>query len=394
MIRHITLIGGILLGASLARGDAYTATILYPLNVPQGISIQPEQVTADATVGYGPPGASTAHALIWSPTNGTVADINPTDLGNVAASQARGESGNQQVGNFAASSSQGTFTHAVLWSGTADSAVDLNPTQLGAFSSLARATDGTQQVGRGSFGTPTNLSAHALLWTGTAASAVDLNPTDFGNQIFSSVALGVGNGQQVGVYESISSPIHAVLWTGTAASAVDLHPSDPSLEFSEAVATSGNQQVGSARANGGNPEAFLWFGTAASAVNLNPTLLPGVDSSIAVGTNGLQQVGYGYDASASVHDDQALVWSGTADSVIDLHASLPSTGMWDFSDASTIDDAGNVFGVASGAFDGVTGYFAVEWSPVPEPSAVLFLTLLGAVSLSRRKWSRAKVSAS
>ncbi|HEX4053334.1 MAG TPA: PEP-CTERM sorting domain-containing protein [Tepidisphaeraceae bacterium] len=197
--------------------------------------------------------------------------------------------------------------------------------------------------------------------------------------------MGLNDGQEVGDYSSQTNPFHAVLWTGTASSAIDLHPSDPALEFSEATATSGNEQVGEASANGGSSQAFLWFGTAASAVNLNPTMLAGIDSSIAVATNGLQQVGSGFDGSATVDDDQALIWFGTADSVVDLQPALPSSGAWNFSDAYSIDAAGNVFGNANGTFGGITGYFAVEWSPVPEPSSPLVLALAGAITLSLRR---------
>jgi hypothetical protein len=223
-----------------------------------------------------------------------------------------------------------------------------------------------------------------LLWTGTAGSAVDLSPTGLGSPS-DSVALGVYGGQEVGDYSTPTTPLHAVLWTGTANSAIDLHPSDPTLEFSEAVATSGNQQVGAARASGAGNQAFLWFGTAASAVNLNPTTLPGIDSSIAVATNGLQQVGSGFADSSSVDDDQALIWSGTANSAIDLQPTLPSSGTWNFSDAYSIDSAGNVFGMANGSLDGITGNFAVEWFPVPEPSSTLLFAVVAPILFSGRR---------
>jgi hypothetical protein len=384
MIGRFVTIASILVAGSPAWGDTYIATILYSLAAPGGISIQPRQVTADGTVGYGPLGGSDpqSHALIWSPPDGAVTDLNPTDLGDVTFSQANGESGDQQVGTFGGSAT-GDFSHAVLWSSTAGSAVDLNPAQLGMYASLANGTDGIQQVGHGVFGTPTDHISHALLWTGTAASAVDLNPSQFGNNI-GSVAIGVSDGHEVGNYSSLTIPNHAVLWNGTADSAVDLEPLDPSLEFSNAVATCGNEQVGGARANGGASQAFLWFGTAASAVNLNPTTLVGINSSLAVATNGLQQVGSGYDGSADTDDDQALVWSGSADSVVDLQPTLPPDGTWNFSDADSIDAAGNIFGTASGTFDGLTGYFAVEWSSVPEPASILLL-LPGALLLLKRR---------
>jgi hypothetical protein len=384
-INRLTVLASIFLGGSIARGGSYTATILYNLEAPGGISIQPRQVTADGTIGFGPFNSSSIppHALLWSPPDGTATDLNPTGLGDAASSEARGAFGNQQVGSYGSDATAG-FSHAVLWSGTAASALDLNPTQLGMFASLANATDGNQQAGRGTVGTPMSSSAHAVLWTNTAASAVDLNPSQFGPNV-GSVALGLTDGQEVGEYHSPTIPTHAMLWTGTANSAIDLHPSDPTLKFSDAVATSGNQQVGVARANGGGDQAFLWFGSAASAVNLNPTTLPGIDSSFAVATNGLQQVGSGFTDSVTVNDDQALIWSGTANSAIDLQPTLPSSGTWNFSDAYSIDSAGNVFGAANGTMDGFTGYFAVEWSPVPEPSSTLLLAVTASALLNRRR---------
>ncbi len=267
-INRLTAFTSILLGGSIARAGSYTATILYSLEAPGGISIQPQQVTIDGTIGFGPFNSSSAppHALLWSPPSGALTDLNPTGLGDAASSEARGAFRNQQVGSYGSDATAG-FNHALLWSGTAASAVDLNPMQLGMFASLASATDGNQQVGRGTVGTPMSFNTHAVFWTGTAASAVDLNPSQFGPNV-GSVALGVKDGQQVGEYHSPTIPTHAMLWTGSADSAIDLHPSDPTLKFSDAVATSGNQQVGVARANGGADQAFLWFGTAASAINL------------------------------------------------------------------------------------------------------------------------------
>jgi hypothetical protein len=380
MINRFAIPAIIFFGGSLARGDNYMATILYPLMDPGGISIQPRQVTADGTVGNSP--SAPSHALLWSPPDGGVTDLNPTELGTGVSSEPFGEFGNQQVGLYGSTDTSG-YSHAVLWSGTAASAVDLNPAQLGMFASFAVGTDGTQQVGRGTFGTPSNFTFHALLWTGTAGSAVDLSPTGLGSPS-DSLAVGVYGGQEVGGYSTLTTPIHAVLWTGTAASAVDLHPLDPTLKYSDAIATSGSQQVGVARANGLNPEAFLWYGAAASAVNLNPTTLAGINASIADATNGIEQAGYGFDGSASVNDDQALVWSGSANSVVNLHAVLPATGTWNFSDAYGIDVGGNVFGTANGTFDGATGNFAVEWSAVPEPGAGVMVVIAGLVLAGKR----------
>jgi hypothetical protein len=162
---------------------------------------------------------------------------------------------------------------------------------------------------------------------------------------------------------------HAILWAGTAGSAVDLQPLDPTLGFSEAMGTSGNEQVGYAVRSGAPEQAFLWHGTAASAVDLNATGLPGMNGSAAYATNGSQEVGIG-SFPASTTASQALVWSGTADSAVDLQPFLPATGTWSYSEADSINAAGNIFGYAIGTYNGATSTFAVEWSPIPEPATV------------------------
>jgi hypothetical protein len=383
MLKQIVFLSLLLLRTPALYGDNYTSTILYSLTVSGGASTDLRQVTAGGTVGYSPSSGSVtpSHALLWSPLDGTLTDLNPTGLG-ATDSEAFGEFGNQQVGLFGGGTA-GSYSHAVLWSDTSASAIDLNPAQLGALDSYARATDGIHQVGRGTFGSVNTFTFHALLWTGTAVSAMDLNPTNLGTNV-ESLAFGVHGGQEVGAYESATQPIHAVLWEGTAGSAIDLHPLDPTLEFSDAYGTSGNQQVGVARGNGGNTEAFLWYGTAASAVNLNPTMLAGINSSIADATNGFQQVGYGFDASASVNDDQALVWSGSSNSAVDLQSALPPSGIWNFSQAYSVDSQGDVFGTANGTFNGVAGTFAVEWSAVPEPGSGIFLAAAASFLFLRR----------
>ena len=82
-------------------------------------------------------------------------------------------------------------------------------------------------------------------------------------------------------------------------------------------ATDGTNQVGmgSGSGTGGNDHALVWSGTANSAVDLHPTLLSGFTNSWAVGTGAGQQVGYAYGPGTFNH---AMLWTGTAVSAVDL----------------------------------------------------------------------------
>ena len=91
----------------------------------------------------------------------------------------------------------------------------------------------------------------------------------------------------------------------------DLQPSG--FAVSGGFGISGGQQVGYGYGNGNNEHALLWFGTASSVVDLHPSRLA---YSYCFGTSGSQQVGWGY--SGNPH---ALLWSGTAGSVVDLNPS-------------------------------------------------------------------------
>jgi probable HAF family extracellular repeat protein len=100
------------------------------------------------------------------------------------------------------------------------------------------------------------------------------------------------------------------------------------------------------------------------------------ESSYAYGTNGTQQVGYGWSWTTG---DHALLWNGTAASYVDLHQFLPAGFI--YSDAMGIDGYGNIVGYAQNS----SGYtHAILWEPVPEP-ATFFLLGLGAVMLRKRK---------
>ena len=103
--------------------------------------------------------------------------------------------------------------------------------------------------------------------------------------------------------------------------AIDLHPSSGFID-SRAVGVSGGQQVGEgfglvSEVGFNSSQALLWAGSAASVVNLHPR---GFTFSIPGGVSGGQQVGRGR-GPATGDRLHALLWAGSAESVIDLHPS-------------------------------------------------------------------------
>jgi hypothetical protein len=179
----------------------------------------------------------------------------------------------------------------------------------------------------------------AFLWT--SRSVVDLHPSGFR----SSLAYATDGAQQVGIGDLIAGNRHALLWSGSANSVVDLHPGSEEC-FSEAHGVSDGQQVGYVRC-GAAGRAALWTGSAESVIDLHPR---GFDTSQASAVAAGRQVGYGSTSrqfegygSTLVH---ALLWSGTADSVVDLHTFLPAG--FRNSLAHGIDASGNIIGQADG----------------------------------------------
>lgn len=98
--------------------------------------------------------------------------------------------------------------------------------------------------------------------------------------------------------------------------------------------------MGEGRLLTGNYHALLWSGSASSVVDLHPI---GFENSSATGISGGQQVGSG-NGSATGGEYHALLWSGNANSVVDLHSYLPVAYSW--SGAIDIDLSGVILGMA------------------------------------------------
>jgi hypothetical protein len=372
-----------------ALGGAYTATVLYPLQGPGNfvdtqLNGGPQSIIAGQAMGAAWPATfSPIHAILWTST-GTPIDLHPTNLSGLVDSQAGATDGVHQVGE--ADDASGN-SHAILWNSSPDSAIDLSPVNLnGIINSGAGSIAGNQQAGSG-WGAPVGglVNFHPLLWHGTAASAVDLSPTNL-TGITSSLIYATDGPQQVGQGKGTGTgnTWHAMLWSGTANSAVDLGASIGIDSF--AFAVRGNQQVGWDTV-GNSSGALLWKGTAQSVVSLTPTNLGSVNSAQALDTNGIQQVGlYGFlDGFTGMNVGHAVVWSGTADSAVDLHSFLPASGIWSNSAAGTIDASGIIYGNAYGSYQGMSGHFIVEWTPVPEPSAMALIALVSFGLVARRR---------
>jgi hypothetical protein len=276
-----------------ARADAqWTVINLQPAGVPGSLAygVQGGQQVGNAVVG------AETHATWWSGSAASMVDLHP---GGADWSECLGVGDGQQVGRARFSN----VWHASLWSGTAASRIDLAPD--GAVESAAQAARGGQQVGWANLGSGSRVS----LWSGTKASWVDLTPTGATR----GAALGVNAGQQVG-WSLIGGVNHAGMWSGTAGSWVDLDPAGSI--GSDARDTDAGQQVGDMTDTNYWVHASLWTGSAATWVDLSPA---GTFESIAYGVHAGKQVGF--VNLGGLH--QAFVWSGTAESGVNLHPFLP-----------------------------------------------------------------------
>lgn len=326
-------------------------------------------VRAGQSVGTGriasAPDPEDTHAVLWS-QNGVAVDLQPADFRFTTALETDGQ---RQVG-YGNGLPTGYHRHALLWSGSAASYADLHPG--GSWTdSLARAVAGDQQVGNISYYFQGNESSpqsaeHAALWRGTAASVVDLHPNGIGCQ--RSYANDTDGSQQVGYgyfpTSANKTPYRALLWSGTAASAVVLHPPGFTHSFAEGVG--GGQQVGYAFNTEGDyyGRALLWRGTAASVVSLHSA---NYLSTTALATNGTTQVGFGGGPN-TLYQSHALRWSGTAASAFDLHALLPQEFSAGGSIAYDIDAAGNIVGLAQRPDGSTVGVLWRRTSVAPTPT--------------------------
>jgi hypothetical protein len=348
---------------AMAADDGYVVTDSYVMVRPEGAGVADLLVpgagaAGGAVAGYANLGAKLNHACRWTPKGVVELDkLGEAGPGLPNASEAFAELDGVQVGWYRSKATDAKNV-ACRWEGTAASVFNLHPTNLAGYGGSRAVGMGHGQIVGDGAGTATKGNTRALLWTGGADTAVNLHPPRL-EEYHESFAVATDGRRQVG-YVHMSDRDRAVIWSGTAASAVDLHPRGPvGPRNSRAYGIDGDQVVGVTNPMG-EIRAALWAkATPESYVNLHPTSLdrgvPAYHYSEATGTNGRQQVGYATTRRMDMH---AMVWSGTSDSAVDLHASLGKE--FTTSRAYTIDAEGNVYGTARGA---KYELYAVRWTP-------------------------------
>lgn len=307
--------GGLLAVAlSPAALGQWTAHVLHPAGSGESLAL-----AAGAGQQAGFVNVGQEHASAWSGSAGSLIDLHPAGAMRSRATSAWGVAGGgEQAGWVILNGEQDT--HASVWRGSAASWVDLHPGGMITRSIALGAGDGFQ-VGYVRYPLNGGFAQHASMWNGDAASWVDLNPPGTNT----SQALAVNNGQQVG-WTFLGNSRRASLWHGTAASRVDLHPA--SAMHSEAWGVGSGQQVGYVEINGAGHLASVWNDTASSWVNLNPA---NIVFGEALAASGGHQVGMLFVDFVNTH---AMFWSGTAASRVDLHPFLPA--QFEFSRATGI----------------------------------------------------------
>ena len=221
--------------------------------------------------------------------------------------------------------------------------INLHP--AGESNSRATGVWETTQVGTGGLNS-------ALLWRGWSATAMRLNP----NPSSAASATSIWNGQQGGVV-NVGGQSHASIWNGTAQSWVDLHPTHiPEVVHTDVFATDGQTQVGTYYIPAGGTfaggAACMWSGTADSWVDLHPA---GYGVSEAHGVFGNQQVGTVWGADLG----NAVMWFGSAESMVLL---APPEAI---ASAALCTDGTHQYGMI-GILEPVPGLYPARWSGTAE----------------------------
>jgi hypothetical protein len=176
-------------------------------------------------------------------------------------------------------------------------------------------------------------------------------------------------------------PYHAVAWNRPNGAEINLSPTG--FFTSDASATDGVYQVGSGTDTESvlpgvgpvysNSHALLWSGTADSVIILDP---PGYHEVAAVGLHGSQQVGEGSRVVDSGIVEHALLWNGSASSFVDLHP-IKLAGF----DQSYANGTDGTYQVGDGSLSSGK-YHALQWSGTADSAIDLHPTKLSGFDYS------------
>jgi hypothetical protein len=244
---------------------------------------------------------------------------------------------------------------AIVWTQTAAdlAGVELHPPTWQKSAAIA-CGDG-QQIGFG-YGNFAQEPSKALLWSGTRESLIVLTGPDPSRD---AMGHAVAGGVQVG-YVGGSGRQHACLWRGSTDSHLDLHPTSPDLFGSEALGIGDGQQVGVVWTTEMANLAALWNGSPDSYINLSPA---GFARSRASRCAAGFQVGWVCREERGMLLRAAL-WNGAGDDFIDLQDFL--NGPWNASWAQDLRVDGDrlvVLGTAQQAVQ--QGKYEMDAGKVP-----------------------------
>ena len=354
-------VGVALLGASgSASAVQYTLTILDTLggtfSYAKGINNSGQVVGSSGTVGN-----AATRATMWN--NGVVSDLGT--LGGTY-SGAYGINNSGQIVGFAAITGN-SASRATIWNDGVAS--DLG-TLGGAYSAAFAVNDSGQVVG--SAYRANDNEQHATIWSSGVATA--LNTTS------ASVAYGINDAGQVVGYSSV-----AIKWAGTLETRLG-------GRYSFASGINDTGQIAGAQAYDGyasgvsfipnSERAAIWNWSDATMTDLG-TLAGGRNSGARAINELAQAVGY---SDGNFNGRHATIWNGTV--ATDLNTALFSIGSgWVLTDATGINDLGQIVGDATNSTTGATqGFLLTPINPVPIPAAGwLMLSGIGALGAAARR---------
>ena len=216
-------------------------------------------------------------------------------------------------------------------------------------------------------------AANAQIWSGAVLYPLNL-PSGFTTGGAAGTPQTAAEGQVVGSANNGND--QALLWTS--ATGTNLNPTNiTGISNSYINGTNGSQQVGYGFGTGtsNNFNALLWSSAANSAINLNPTSLSGITNSIANAVGGTEQVGYGFGTNGT---NQALLWTGSASSAVNLNPTNVSGISNSFANGTD-----GTFQVGYGYGTGTSNNsHALLWSGAANTAVDLNPTLLTGITIS------------